>query len=46
LRFTNEEIIASLDDVCDMIDRALESPGEVVDLLNEGKPHRWCLDRH
>ena len=46
LRFTNDEIIGALDDVMDMIYSALESPYDVMELLNEGKPHRWCVGPH
>lgn len=46
LRFTNEEIIESLYEVINSIDRALESPHEVMDNLNDGKPHRWCTSPH
>jgi very-short-patch-repair endonuclease len=46
LRFTNDEIFDTLDGIVDMIYSALESPHDVMELLNEGKPHRWCVGPH
>jgi very-short-patch-repair endonuclease len=46
LRFTNEEIVEGLDEVVDMIFHALASPLEIMGLVNEGKPHRWCTNTH
>ena len=46
LRFTNEEIIDSLDEIVDTIYEALDAPRDVMNRVNGGKPHRWCTAPH
>jgi very-short-patch-repair endonuclease len=43
LRFGDDEITDTLDDVIEMIYMALDDELGVTELLNDGKPHRWCL---
>ena len=42
LRFGDDEITDTLDDVVDTIYKALDDPRGVMDLLNDAKPHRRC----
>ncbi len=46
LRFADDEITGTLDDVIEMIFAALQDPAETMKLLNDGKPHRWCAGKH
>jgi len=46
MRFTDDEIITTLQEVLDTIHAALERPGEVIARLNDAKPHRWCTRLH
>jgi very-short-patch-repair endonuclease len=43
LRFSDDEITDTIDNVLDVIYMALDNPAFAVELLNEKKPHRWCL---
>ena len=46
LRFSNNEIAEDLEDVVETIYTALTDPTGTVDLLDEGKEHRWCVGAH